>query len=79
MVRVNESIDHQWLDITSMDGSHLKYAYDLMVTKETRDSIYADSSVYDWSFRVNKRTGEVFKYINGKVKKIADTSTWSLF
>lgn len=82
MVKVNEQYDNdyvEYLDITSMDGDRLKYAYDLMVTKQTRDSIYAESSLYDWSYRVVKNTGEVFMYRNRKVTKIADTSTWTLY
>ena len=79
MVKINESLQHEYMDITSMDNDHTKYAYDLLITKETRDSIWADSSYYDWSFRVNKKTGAVYKYIDGKVTKIADTCTYSLF
>ena len=79
MIKINESLQSEYIDITSMDNDRTKFAYDLIITKETRDSIYTDSSYYDWSYRVEKSTGAVYRYKNGKSTKIADTSTYTLY
>lgn len=48
------------LNITSMNGDHLKFAYDLDVLKENTKSIYA-IGMYGDEYRIEKKTGRVFK------------------
>ena len=56
------------LNINSMNGNHLNFAYNLNVIKENRKSIYAEG-MYGDVYKVEKESKRVFK--NGK--QIADT------
>ena len=51
------------LNIISMNGNHLNYAYDLEVINENSKSIYAEG-LYGDVYRVEKGSKKVFK--NGK-------------
>ena len=63
------------LDIDSMDNDFLRIAGNLDVIKENSKSIYAASPVYGWVYKIEKKTGKVFR--DGK--QIAETSQWHLF
>lgn len=62
------------LDINSMDGDHLRFAYLLNITEENSKSIYAQG-MYGDTYRVEKATGKVFR----NSKQIAETSTWRAY
>jgi hypothetical protein len=56
------------VDINSMNGDYKNFAYNLLFLKENSKSIYAESPVYGWMYRIEKSTGKVFR--DGK--QIAD-------
>lgn len=60
-----------FVDINSMDGDYLRFAYYLDFIKENSKSIYC-KGMYGDIYRIEKRTGKVFR--NGK--QIAETSEW---
>lgn len=60
------------LNINSMNGNHLNFAYNLDVTKENNKSIYAEG-MYGDIYRVEKSSKRVF--MNGK--QIADTCEYT--
>ena len=73
--KLNSSADvDRYLNIKSMDGDSTKYAYSLEITSENSRSIYAESDVYGWTYRVDKNTTAVWQ--NGK--KLADRCTYSI-
>lgn len=63
------------VDINSMDGDYMRFAYYLEFIKESSKSIYAKSPIYGWIYRIEKKTGKIFR--DGK--QIADTSEWQVF
>lgn len=63
-----------FLDIKTMDGNHLRYAYDLEIWHENSHSIYA-VGMYGDEYRVNKKSGQV--KCNGTV--IANTCTYQVY
>jgi len=73
--KLNSSADvDRYLNIKSMDGDSTKYAYSLEITNENSRSIYAESDVYGWTYRVDKNTTAV--WLDGK--KIANSCTYSI-
>lgn len=73
--KLNSSADvDRYLNITSMDSDNTKYAYSLEIISENSRSIYAESDVYGWTYKVDKKTTAV--WLDGK--KIADRCTYSI-
>ena len=76
MIKITENQEEFYtVDIKSMDGDFKKFAYNLDFVKETRDFIYAESPNYGWIYKINKKTGEVFR--DGK--KMADTCEYNKY
>ena len=61
------------LNINSMNGNHLNYAYNLDVTKENNKSIYAEG-MYGDEYKIEKKSKRVFK----NSKQIADTCEYEV-
>lgn len=73
--KLNSSADvDRYINIKSMDGDSTKYAYSLEITSENSRSIYAESDVYGWTYKIDKKTTAV--WLNGK--KIANRCTYSI-
>lgn len=73
--KLNSSADmDRYLNIKSMDGDSTKYAYSLEITSENSRSIYAESDVYGWTYKIDKKTTAV--WLDGK--KIANRCTYSI-
>lgn len=73
--KLNSSADvDRYLNIKSMDGDDTKYAYSLEITNENSRSIYAESDVYGWTYKIDKKTTAV--WLDGK--KIANSCTYSI-
>ena len=62
------------VDINSMNGDYLRFAYNLDFVKENSKSIYAEG-MYGDVYRIEKETTRVYK--NGK--QIAESSTYFCF
>ena len=64
-----------YVDIDSMDGNFTRFAYYLDFIKMTSKSIYAESPVYGWIYRIEMKTGKIFR--DGK--QIAEISTYTCY
>ena len=73
--KLNSSADvDRYLNIKSLDGDSTKYAYSLEIISENSRSIYAESDVYGWTYKVDKKTTAV--WLDGK--KIANRCTYDI-
>ena len=64
-----------YVDIDSMDGDFTRFAYYLDFIKMNSKSIYAESPTYGWVYRIEIKTGKVFR--DGK--QIAEISTYTCY
>lgn len=70
----NIQYDPEVVDIVSMDDDRTKFAYQLLLAQENSRSIYCESSLYGFTYRIDKKTKAVFK--DGK--QIASTCEYSV-
>ena len=54
-------MEFEYVDINSMDGDFTRFAYYLNFVKMTKKSIYAESSVYGWIYRIELKKSAVFR------------------
>ena len=69
------TMNFEYVDIDSMNGDFTKFAYYLDFVKMTSKSIYAKSPVYDWVYKIELKTGKIFR--DGK--QIAEISTYACY
>lgn len=68
-------MEGKFVDIHSMNGDYGRFAFYLEYLKENSKSIYAESSIYGWIYRIEKKTKKVFR--DGK--QIADTCEYTCY
>ena len=49
------------VNIRAMDDDYCRFAYNLDFVKETKESIFARSTFYGWTYRIEKATKKVFR------------------